>query len=68
MKVCRCDAYHFPHRFGGGDCKGPYLCEHGVDEREQECEECIIDREMHPDEDQVPRGYIPHYISLEVER
>lgn len=21
-KPCRCNAYHFPHRFGGGSCKG----------------------------------------------
>lgn len=20
--TCRCDAYHFPHRFGGGKCNG----------------------------------------------
>ena len=25
MKVCKCKAYSFPHRLGGGDCKNKSL-------------------------------------------
>lgn len=25
--TCRCPAYDFPHRFGGGRCNGLHLCE-----------------------------------------
>lgn len=27
---CRCDAYPFPHRIGGGKCYANLVCAHGV--------------------------------------
>lgn len=64
MKPCRCDAYKFPHRFGGGACHGPFLCVHGVDLEVEECLDCIIDEHEHPDEDQAPCGYRPRFLSM----
>lgn len=32
VEPCRCDAYPFPHRAGGGACSGYPLCHHGYPE------------------------------------
>lgn len=31
--VCKCPAYDFPHRFGGGDCNGYFLAKECHDNR-----------------------------------
>lgn len=35
--TCRCEAYHFPHRFGGGRCNGLHLVQPGA-----ECSNCLL--------------------------
>lgn len=35
--TCRCGAYSFPHRFGGGSCNGMWLVEPGAN-----CHQCQL--------------------------
>ena len=40
--VCRCTAYKFPHRFGGGHCNGRWIVEEYVAEHQGsgDCSNC----------------------------
>lgn len=40
--TCRCDAYPFPHRQGGGDCEMPEFC----GERSHYIDDCLAPDEL----------------------
>jgi hypothetical protein len=39
--TCNCQAYHFPHRFGGGRCSGIHLVEDTFYSKSDFCLHCV---------------------------
>lgn len=40
QETCRCSAYPFPHRKGGGACDPDGMCPHEIYRDEEYCEKC----------------------------